>query len=128
MICKINFSQRILCCFCKARFRIPPGETGKSATILNLNDQLGECDEKIIWTVASAFILSGAANALGNRRSLKVTDIQNHQPSTVLYVGNSYSFYTIAACMVTSEVFAKRKQDSLESPSANNFFWETLFP
>ncbi len=48
---------------------------------------------KIIWTVASAFILSGAANALETDVAPKVTDIQNHQPSTALYVGNSYSFY-----------------------------------
>lgn len=91
---KINFSQRILCCFCKARFRIPPGENRKKAPqSLTWMISLENVMRKIIWTVASAFILSGAANALETDVAPKVTDIQNHQPSTALYVGNSYSFY-----------------------------------
>lgn len=48
---------------------------------------------KIIWTVVSAFAFTGAVNALETDVAPKVTDIQNHQPSTALYVGNSYSFY-----------------------------------
>lgn len=49
--------------------------------------------KKIFLTALSAFALTGAANALETDVSPKITDIENHSPSTALYVGNSYSFY-----------------------------------